>query len=149
MIQHVLRTMQESGEYPELNSTFLNAASLSSYGKLVEEIAMALGKKPNTTIPVIEKKLSSKMTAPLIVVVDEIDFLIGGHRQSKSKEESSIDTVFRWASKPEFALTLICISNSVGDENAKLLHKMVKVNMHLLFIFFRTFDHWFSFTISF
>ena len=149
MIQHCLRTMQDSGEYPEFNSTFLNAASISSYGKLIEEIAMALGKKPNITIPMIEKKLSYKMTAPLIVVVDEIDFLIGGHRQSKSKEESPIDTVFRWASKPEFALTLICISNSVGDENAKLLHKMVKVNIHSLLIFLCAFDHWFSFSISF
>lgn len=142
MVQHCLRCMHDSNDSPEFTSAFLNAASISSYGKLIEEIGTALGKNSNTTISAIEKRLSFKKTAPLILVVDEIDFLIGGHRQSKSKDESPIDTVFRWASNPEFALTLICISNSVGDENAKLLHKMVKVNLLSLPIYGSGFYHY-------
>lgn len=105
----------------------MNAASLSTPAKLLEEISIALGKKANSNIAAIEKKLSIHNTLPIVVVIDEIDFLMTGYRPSKSKEENPIEAVLRWASTPEYALCLICISNSVGDDHAKLLHKSVKV----------------------
>lgn len=131
LINHCLSTIQDSNKYHACKSVYLNAASIVSYENVIKEIAGALGKNSNSTstaILAIEKTLRRKHAKPLILVIDEIDFLTMNHERSKAKQESHMDIVFRWAAKIEFALTVVCISNSVGDDFAKTFHRMVKVN---------------------
>jgi len=131
LINNCLSTIKTSKEYPACKSLYLNAASIVSYENVIEEIAGALGKKSNSTsnmVQAIGKTLKRKNTTPLILVIDEIDFLPANYERSKSKKASHMDIVFQWAAQIEFALTVICISNSVGDNFAKTFHKMVKVN---------------------
>ena len=112
---------------------YLNASSLSSAEEILSKIAEKVVKKTNLSRNTIEKALSVKSGQKardfLILVVDEIDVLIKKSFESKKDTESALSCIFRWASDPTFKLTLIGISNKVGSEEARLLHKQAKVSL--------------------
>jgi len=105
---------------------FFKAPEIQSSPKEVFKIiAKMVGRKCSTNIVQLEKVLSSgTKSAPLFLIIDEIDFLFSGNKDTKSE----LSTVLRWASDPKNRLAVIGISNSVGDDCAKSLHRDTKVS---------------------
>ena len=103
----------------------------SSPKEVFKIIAKKIGKKCSTkNVEQIQKVLSSGTnSSPLLLIIDEIDFLLSGNKDAKS----DLSTVLRWASDPKNRLAVIGISNSVGDDSAKSLHRGTKVSTLLVF----------------
>ncbi len=101
---------------------------ISAPEMLFDAISRALGQKPNKRSKEdLETSLTSrKNKGPIILIVDEIDFL-WKPKTKNLNSESVLDTIFDWASDVENRLVVIGISNSVGDESAKSIHHCVKV----------------------
>ena len=117
---------------------FLNASSLPSPESILEEITKAIGTDVTNDQNAIEKALKStkkRKKIKIILVIDEIDFLLKDLvGKKKMKENSAFSSILSWASDPACRMALIGISNSVGDNNARLLHNCAKVSnlrMHL------------------
>jgi len=119
-------------EQPESNRmvhSFVKATDISSPEKLFEEIAKMLGKKVSSDKSILEKALSvGKQKGPIVLVLDEFDFLWKPKTKNSQKGESILDTVLRWAADPQIRLAVIGISNSVGDESAKSIHSSTQVS---------------------
>jgi len=108
-------------------SLILNAVAVASPNFLLSRIAETLGKDQSSPSDVVEKVLSRKtLKPPLILVLDEIDFLLQGKDYSAA-DKSLLNTILNWASKPSYKLILIGISNSVGNTLAKRIQNVVKV----------------------
>lgn len=125
-MQHCAKSLE-----PDLTHVFMKATAIQSSPKEVFKIiAKMVGKKCSTkNVEQIEKVLSSGMnSAPLLLIIDEIDFLLSGNKDAKS----DLSTVLRWASDPKNRLAVIGISNSVGDDSAKSLHRGTKVSSLLV-----------------
>lgn len=115
----------------DLTHVFMKATDIQSSPKEVFKIiAKMVGKKCSSkNIEQLEKVLSSGTnSAPLLLIIDEIDFLLSGNNDIKS----DVSTVLRWASDPKNRLAVIGISNSVGDDCAKSLHRGTKVSTLLV-----------------
>lgn len=96
--------------------------------KLFKSIASAIGKKCHKNKEALETALKSrKNKGPVVLVIDEIDFLCKP-KTNKQNEESVLHTIFRWAADFDNRLVVIGISNSVGDDIAKSIHRSAKVS---------------------
>ncbi len=89
---------------------------------LTTQIAKAIGKTSNTSIETIEKSLQKNSRCHLVMILDEIQFLM----KSKTMDPTLVK-ILEWASSEMHELTIIGISNSVGDNDARLLHSKAKV----------------------
>ncbi len=103
---------------------------ISAPETLFDTIASILSQKiVNKSTEGLEKALTSgKNKGPVVLIIDEIDFL-WKPKKNKQNKESVLDTIFRWAADFENRLVVIGISNSVGDESAKSIHRGVKVRV--------------------
>lgn len=110
-------------------SSFVNSTDIrSTPEKLLEHISKMIGKN---ALKNDRQKLESALTTgkskgPVVLIIDEIDFLCCSQASNK-KEESVLDTIFRWTSDVENRLVVIGITNSVGDDIARSLHDKVEV----------------------
>lgn len=95
---------------------------------LTTHIAKAIGKPHNTSIDTIDKHLMKNSRSHLIMILDEIQFLM----KHKSMDPTLI-RILSWASNKTYGLSVIGISNSVGDKDARLLHSKAKVREIPLF----------------
>ena len=109
---------------------FVSGATVLKKELILDKIAIALGKNVASDKYAIEKALgSTKRKIFVILVLDEIDFLLRDFVYRKEiKEDSVFGSVLKWASDSNFRMALIGISNSVADENARLLHMSAKVS---------------------
>ncbi len=101
-------------------STLGNSNSSKS---LLSQIAKALNKPQDCSIQSLEKLLKNKKSLHLIMILDEIQFLV--------KYTTICPTLMRilaLAADPMYAITVIGISNSVGDDDARLLDSKTKVS---------------------
>ena len=89
---------------------------------LTTRIAKAIGKPHNASIDAIDKHLKKNSRSHLVLILDEIQFLM----KHKSMD-STLIRILGWASKESYGLSVIGISNSVGDDDARLLHSKAKV----------------------
>lgn len=114
---------------------FLNAASVSAPEAILDEIAKITGKKnsdpsnPDSIMKLLLKN-SKQKKIHVVLVLDEVDFLLKGLGNKKKKfDESVLGILLGWASNPSCRFSLIGISNSVGSSDARTLHKYAKVSM--------------------
>jgi Cdc6-like AAA superfamily ATPase len=115
----------------QCRSLFLNLGA-SSADLSIDDISKALLGRSDVIGEVKKtlKRTSKKHKVHLIVVLDELDFLL----TSTSKMKNSVlGEILSWASDPLYRLSIIGISNSVGDEIARRLHKNAKIGTELVF----------------
>jgi len=116
----------ESYASKDIDYSFIKATDIQSSPKSIFTIiATMVGKKCSKNINQLEKSLCGKHSRPLFLIIDEIDFLWS----SNTTTESEISRVLHWASDPNNRLAVIGISNSVGDDNAKSLHRNFRVSL--------------------
>jgi Cdc6-like AAA superfamily ATPase len=116
---------------------FINAASVSAAPEaILDEISKIIGKKssdpsnPDSMMKLLLKN-SKQRKMHIVLVLDEVDFLLKGLGNKKKKfDESILGIVLGWASNPAYSFTLIGISNSVGSSDARTLHKCSKVSIY-------------------
>ena len=113
----------------------MNAASISPPEAIFGEIVKVTKKKivdPSNTdliLKALQNKSNQKKTH-VVLVLDEVDFLLNGLGNKKKRfDESTLGILLGWASDPSCGFTLIGISNSVGSLDARILHKHVKVRI--------------------
>lgn len=115
---------------------FLTASSISRAETILEDIAKALGKDVASDRISIESALRStlkKRKTYVILVLDEIDFLLKDIGNRKMKDDSAFSSILKWASDSTFRMALIGISNSVGNADARLLYRHFEVGNELVF----------------
>ena len=104
----------------------------------MSQIATALGKSKSSKNEVVEKALkgpsSLKKILNIILVLDEIDFLLKDFNKKTISKHSVFGNILQWAHNPEYRFTLIGISNSVANTDARLLHESTEVRISQLFI---------------
>ncbi len=133
MVQYCLDYVSASNS---LLYSIVNGAGSCSQEGLFKEIAKHTSKAKKLDVTKLEKALSStsgkNKGKPIVLVIDEINFLWKGlltKKKNAQKNETPLETIFRWASDPKYRFGLIGISNSVGDDDAKSLHKLAKVRI--------------------
>jgi hypothetical protein len=89
--------------------------------------SMINGSSSYSSVEQLDTKLSKKQKRlPYLVMVDEIDFILTlGHKHSRGLQ--CVQTLVKWASNQSKRLILIAISNSVGDDTAKLITSLSEV----------------------
>jgi Cdc6-like AAA superfamily ATPase len=97
----------------------INGANVHSSSSLLSGIADVLDE---TDVSKIGHRLK-KLDCPLILVLDEIDLVI--RQLFSSKCDLDINSIFSWASEPDYKFILIGISNAVGSKDAKKIMEKV------------------------
>ena len=93
-------------------------------------VSNEIGKAFNEDRMLKQSKSDKKKTA-VILIIDEIDFLISerlvdDHRLVSS--EDFLQTVLQWANDDQMAFALIGISNSVANARGRRLHELGQVS---------------------
>ena len=108
-------------------STLLGADKIFA-NSLTSQVAQAIGKTCDASIDAVEKTLKKPGKCHLVMILDEIQFLM------KSKTiDSTLGKMLSWASSQAHELTIIGISNAVGDDDARLLQSKAEVAKVLVF----------------
>jgi len=139
MVRHCIHLISRSlinTQWSKSVSLVLNASTIQTPENLLSEIAESLGLKRSSKATTVGNALAFKNSggvqgSPLILALDEIDFLIKNERMVET--DSILSTIFRWASDSSYRMILIGISNSVGNECAKRLHKLIKFEDEIIF----------------
>ncbi len=102
---------------------------------LLEAMAETLGTTSNKVLKIID--VNAKNSRKLILVLDEIDLLVGTDKGARSSSrEKILENISKWIDNPNLGIALIGISNSVANPRYQRLNSICKVSSFV--VLFRT-----------